>query len=117
MICEGASDAAAGCDLGLACVGRFSCSHGAGLLFELVRGQRPGQVVLIADADEPGRRGAEQLAAVLLPYVPVLKVITPPAPYRDLRAWRRAGAKPQDIENLLARTEPRRLTVNVRYPR
>ena len=113
VVCEGATDAVAGRDLGLQCIGRLSCTHGARLLVELVKVRRPGLLVIIGDADEPGRRGAQSLAAALLPHVPALKVIEPPTPHKDLRVWRRAGATRHDIERLIAGIEPRRLTVRV----
>jgi len=113
VVCEGATDGVAGRDLGFQCVGRFSCTHGARLLVELVKARRPGLLVIVGDTDEPGRRGTQSLAAALLPYVPALKVIEPPAPHKDLRAWRRAGATRHDIERLIAGIEPRRLTVRV----
>ena len=114
VVCEGATDAAAGRDMGLQCVGRFSCTHGATLLVKLVKARRPGVLVIVADADEPGERGAESLAAALLPYVPALKVVRPPTPYKDLRAWRQAGATLHDVHCLVAGVEPRRLVVKVR---
>jgi hypothetical protein len=114
VVCEGATDAAAGRDLGFQCVGRFSCTHGARLLVKLVKAQRPGVLVIVADADEPGRCGAESLAAALLPYVPTLKVIEPPLPFKDLRSWRQGGAGIHDIRCLIAGIEPRRLVVKVR---
>lgn len=113
-MCEGATDAVAGQDLGLQTVGRFSCTHGIKLLAELVKTRRPGLVVIIADADEPGRRGAESLAVALLPYVLSLKVVEPPAPFKDLRSWHQAGAAPGDLHRLIAGVEPRRLVVKVR---
>jgi len=71
-------------------------------------------VVIIADADDPGRRGAESLAVALLPYVPSLKVVEPPAPFKDLRSWQQASATPEDVHRLIAGVEPRRLVVKVR---
>jgi hypothetical protein len=114
LICEGGSDAAVGRDMGLQCVGRFSCTHGATLLVELAKARRPGVLIIVADADEPGERGAESLATALLPYVPALKVVRPPAPHKDLRAWRQAGATLHDVHCLVAGVEPRRLVVKVR---
>ena len=73
--------------MGFWAVGRFSCTHGAKLLLNLVRHRRPGVVVIVQDNDAAGQRGAEWLAAALLPYVPCLKVIAPPASCKDLRAW------------------------------
>ena len=113
VVCEGGTDAVAGRDLGLQCVGRFSCTHGARLLVELVKACRPGLMVIIGDTDEPGRRGAQSLAAALLPYVPALKVVEPPAPFKDLRAWKQAGATFHDVHCLIAGVQPRRLTVRV----
>jgi len=115
VVCEGATDAAAGRDLGLQCVGRFSCTHGATLLVEVVKARRPGLLIVIADADGPGRRGADSLAATLLPYVPALKVIEPPPPHKDLRAWRQAGATPDDIARLINGESERRLSIGVTY--
>jgi phage/plasmid primase-like uncharacterized protein len=113
VVCEGATDAVAGRDLGFQCAGRFSCTHGARLLVELVKALRPGLLVIIGDTDEPGRRGAQSLAAAVLPYVPALKVVEPPAPQKDLRAWRQAGATRHNLECLIAGIEPRRLAVRV----
>lgn len=113
-VCEGASDAVAGRDLGFECVGRFSCTHGARLLVELLKARRPGTVVIFGDSDEPGRRGAESLSSALLPYVPTLKVVAPPTPHKDVRAWRQAGATLHDVHCLIAGVEPRRLVVKVR---
>ena len=114
LVCEGATDAVVGRDLGLQAVGRFSCTHGARLLVELLKAGRPGTVVIFGDSDDVGRRGAESLASALLPYVPTLKVVAPPAPYKDLRAWRQAGATLHDVHCLIAGVEPRRLVVKVR---
>lgn len=114
LICEGGTDAVAGRDLGFQCVGRFSCTHGARLLVELVKARRPGLLVIIGDIDEPGQRGAQSLAAALLPYIPALKVVEPPAPFKDLRAWRQGGAGIHDVRCLIAGVEPRRLVVKVR---
>lgn len=86
LVCEGGSDAVSGLDIGFWAIGRFSCTHGAKLLVNLVRHRGPGLVVIVKDADGPGHRGAESLASTLLPYVGSLKVITPPTPHKDLRA-------------------------------
>ena len=114
LICEGGTDAVAGRDLGFQCVGRFSCTHGARLMVELLKARRPGTVVIFGDSDDVGRRGAESLASALLPYVPTLKIVAPPAPHKDLRGWRQAGATLHDVHCLIAGVEPRRLVVKVR---
>ena len=114
LICEGGSDAVAGLDLGFWSVGRFSCTHGSKLLVNLVMHRRPQLVVVVRDADAPGRRGADSLASTLLPYSLCLKLITPPAPYKDLRAWRLAGAEIADVDRMIRSATPRRLSVKVR---
>lgn len=114
LVCEGGTDAVAGRDMGLVSVGRFSCTHGARLLTGLVRRRQPGLLVIVADADGPGRRGAESLASALLPYVTHLKIIQPPAAHNDLRTWKRAGASGDDVRRLIESAPPRRLAVKVR---
>lgn len=95
-VAEGASDAAALFSLGFSCViGRPSCASGNRLLADLVRRERPASVVIWADADPPGQRGAESLAKALLSLVPV-RVATPGA--KDARAWMRDGAGRKDFE-------------------
>jgi hypothetical protein len=114
LVCEGGSDAVTGLDLGFWSVGRFSCTHGAKLLVNFVRHRCPSLVVIVKDADGPGHRGAESLASTLLPYLVSLKVITPPAPYKDLRAWRLAGGGAAELETMIRSMPLRRLAVKVR---
>ena len=114
ILTEGATDAAAALDLGFWAVGRFSCTHGTELLVRLVSRTKPARLVLVGDADEPGRRGVESLASVLLAYVRQLKVVFPPQPYKDLRAWKQAGATFEDLMRAIDAARPRRLGVEVR---
>ena len=114
MVTEGATDAVAAMDMGIWTVGRFSCTHGAELLVRLVTRIRPARLVLLGDNDDPGRRGVECLASVLLAYVRELKVIYPPTQHKDLRAWRRAGATVADLMQVIDAARPRRLSVEVR---
>jgi len=111
LICEGGSDAVAGLDLGFWSIGRFSCTHGAGLLKNLVQHRQPAEVIIVADCDESGQRGAESLALALLAYVPSLKVITPPA--KDLRTWKRAGADHEEINQLVKITPLLKLKIRI----
>ena len=46
---------------------------------ELCGSSKPSGVVIVADGDAPGQRGAESLAAVLLAYSAAVRIITPPA--------------------------------------
>lgn len=114
LICEGPTDTAALLDMGFCNVaGRPSCTGGLTLLVELVRLRRPREVVIVADADEPGRRGAGNLASVLVAYAPI-RVIEPPAGLKDARAWLWAGGTRRDVEQAIAAATVRRLTVRSR---
>lgn len=102
-IVEGFSDAAAGLDLAPALdwIGRPSCTGASAIIVEIVRTQRPQLVVLIADADEPGQTGAATLAAELRLYCADVRIVTPPAPAKDLRAWVLAGARCEDLTRMI----------------
>jgi len=115
IIAEGGSDAVVGLDLGFWTAGRFSCSYGVVPLADLVRVRRPSCVVIVADVDPDGagERGAEVLCSALLPCVKCVKVIVPPTPYKDLRAWRIAGAKRGDLVDLIELAKPRTLVVRI----
>ena len=113
IVCEGATDTVAGRDMGLQCVGRFSCTHGARLLVELVKVRRPGLLVIVADADEPGERGAEVLASRLLALARTVRVIRPPDGTKDIRMWKRAGATAADLRKVVGNTPTRRLRIGV----
>ena len=76
-------------------VGRSSCQTGSAHLRALIRRVRPRIITIVADNDAPGIKGAELLAQQLIshpsspiphPYYAV-RVLTVPAPYKDLRAW------------------------------
>jgi hypothetical protein len=121
FVAEGATDCAALLDLGLSAVGRSSCTGGTRLLVELVARRRPGRVVIVADADEPGQRGADALACVLCAYVRDVRIITPPAGVKDARAWKLDGATAADVLDAVeASSSPRpgsRFTFKMRQPR
>ncbi len=114
LLVEGGSDAAAGHDMGFPTVGRFACTGQQDILADLVRAVRPGIVVIIADADAPGRSGAERLARRLRPLVRPLKIVEPPAGHKDLRAWRQAGATDGDLIRLISETPARPLRMEVK---
>ena len=102
LVCEGPTDTAALLDLGFYAIGRPSCLGQEDLVGALVCGRN---VVIVADRDDPktrrdgstwypGEEGATQLANTLLGHghVKAIKVIKPPAPWKDARAWKRGGA-------------------------
>jgi hypothetical protein len=109
LVAEGPTDAAALLDLGFDSVGRPSCTGGVGLLIELVKLRKPADVVVVADADPPGRRGAAALAAVLAANVRRVRVVTPPAGVKDVRDWRTAGATRADVFAAIAAAPVRTL--------
>lgn len=87
---EGPTDTAALLSIGLDAAGVPSAGCGADLLIGVARSIRPGEIVIVADADGPGRDGAERLAEALLIVAPV-RVIAPERA-KDARAWIVAGA-------------------------
>jgi hypothetical protein len=110
FVCEGPTDTAALLDLGYpAVVGRPSCTGGIRLLVALMLKQKPAGAVIVADCDEPGRRGADNLASVLVAYTPAVRVITPPAGIKDARAWLQAGATRDDVDQAIEVAAARRL--------
>lgn len=111
LITEGPTDAAALLDLGFNAVGRPSCTGGVKLLVELVR-DRP-EVVIVADGDAPGQRGANNLAVVLAAYAPAVRIITPPAGIKDAREWKRRGATHDDVQAAIDAAEVRTLKIHV----
>lgn len=112
LIAEGPSDCAALLDLGFNAIGRPSCSGGVKHIVELVKRLGTAEVVVVADADGPGQRGAERLATALLPYVPSVRVITPPA--KDAREWVRGGATAAEVNTLIEGTASRTLKIACR---
>lgn len=87
---EGMTDTAALLGLGLDAVGRPSCNGGRELVRAALRGTRR-LIVVVTDADEPGRRGAELLASELVADGVRVKIVGPPPGKKDVRESIRAG--------------------------
>ncbi len=114
LVCEGASDAIASHSVGFVnAVGRPSCSGGTAHVVSLVKARKPSRLVIVADSDEPGTRGAEALASVLAIYHRDVRVIAPPAGVKDVREWIGAGATRHDIERVIAAADVRRLNMTL----
>lgn len=113
LICEGPTDTAALLELGFAAVGRPSCTGGSKLLIGLVDRRSPDEVVIVADSDLPGRRGAQGLASLLVAYAPVVRVIAPPSGIKDGRAWKLAGATMADVESAIEAAPVQKLKVAI----
>lgn len=122
VIVEGASDCAAGYEIGLPCVGRSSCATGVQELKDLCRRLNVNRVTIIADNDRykshvcrsecgapvrkvwrPGNEGAEKLAVQL---GRMYRIVTPPM--KDLRDWIHAGLTRKNFD-LVAKLQKWRL--------
>lgn len=111
LLPEGATDAAALLGLDFDVAGRPSCAGGIRHAIAVGRGR---DCVVVADRDPPGQRGAEALAAALLSVAASVRVVTPPAPHKDARAWVGSGARREDVERLIANAEPVQLLLQER---
>lgn len=105
---EGMSDTAAVLSVGLESVGRPSALGGIENMVKLVKRSKPETVAVVADNDQPnsdgrsiGIEGARRLAGALAMYAPAVKVISPPAEIKDVRAWVRAGAGRDEIKQAI----------------
>jgi len=95
-IVEGVTDCAAALTMGLYAIGRPSCSGNETDVQILLARQRTQNVVICADNDESGQRGATKLQAVLK----VSSCIwTPPA--KDVRAFANAGGTADTVRSLV----------------
>ncbi len=114
LVCEGGSDTAAGLDLGFWAVGRFSCNTCLSHLRQLVVQRKPKLTVICADAgNEIEARGAKALAHALLPYAQELKLIAPPHPLKDIRAWMCAGATSESLKQVIDSAQLQRLRIRI----
>ncbi len=102
LICEGASDTAALLGLGLDAVGVPMAGHCGQMLAELLANRH---AAIVADADEAGRRGAEKVAAALLPRCASVRIIEPPNGAKDARAAVIGGADRAAFMALALRAE------------
>lgn len=87
-VAEGASDVAAMLTLGLSAVGKPSAMGGGPALAELLAGR---DVVLVSDADEVGKRGAQSTAQHIVGHARRVRIVVPSVG-KDVREWVRAGA-------------------------
>jgi len=111
IMAEGPTDCAALLDMEFSVIGRPSCSGGVRHCIEVARAYWPVDVVVMADGDQPGQRGAESLASALLAVARSVRVIWPPQGLKDGRAWRQAGATRVDVERAIEAAPVRKLAV------
>jgi hypothetical protein len=115
LITEGPTDCAALLDLGFNAVGRPSCNGGVKLLVDLMQKYRPTEVVIVADGDEPGQRGAESLATVMCAYSTAVRIITPPVGIKDARGWKKNGATAAEVQAVIDAAPVRKLSIEIQY--
>lgn len=112
LVTEGASDAAAALTIGMPAMGRDSCTGQADLVKDFVAINKPTEgVVIVADRDEPGQRGARQLATALVSVTRKVRIVTPPVGIKDMRVWVAKGVTAAKMMELIHRTEPVRVAI------
>ena len=109
-IVEGPTDCSALLSIGLDVVGVPSAGGAADLIVALARRVRPWELVIVADRDEAGQRGAERLRDALLIVAPV-RMMTPPIGFKDPRAWVCSGADSMGIERVADAAPIRRISL------
>lgn len=88
FIGEGFSDTATLLDWDLPAIGRPGCMASLPQAVEFCKGM---DVCIIADVGVPGQRGAWKLADAMMFKAKLIRVLTPPKEYDDLRGWRTSG--------------------------
>lgn len=103
-VTEGASDCLAALSLGLRAIGRPNTDGGAAELVELLAAV-PDEVIVIADNDEPGRRGAAKVAREIADGLGrSVSILSPPEADKDLReTLSRCGSTDLALKELLVR--------------
>ena len=114
LICEGPTDTAAALDLGFTAVGRPSCNSGTQMLAKVARGR---DVVIVADNDPPGRKGAEALASELVLYCLTVRLVYPPDGIKDLRQWKVIGLTREQLQSVIKQSKPLRIVITTRSGR
>lgn len=95
MICEGPTDTAAAISMGCFAVGRPSCCGGVEHIQTLVKRIGVRRVLVIADLDDPGLRGATTLVEHLAVPSAVLAL-----PAKDMREFVKAGGTRAVLDSL-----------------
>ena len=101
LICEGPTDTAAILDLGFTVIGRPNAIGGKKQILAFVHKHHSNKVVIVADVDEAGQRGANELATALRSCCSSVRIITPPEGIKDARAWKGAGLTADELEQAI----------------
>lgn len=105
FVAEGETDTAALVALGLDVIGRPGCGSGQKLVTRYVRALQPAEVVVVADSDNVGRRGAVDLAVRVRLVCGSVRVVVPPRRFKDAREWVCGGATADDVQVAVANVE------------
>lgn len=98
-ITEGESDAACLASCGISALGRPGALGAIDHAVAFATAKDPLQVVVVADRDEVGWRGAQRLFERLGKAGLSARIVTPPE--KDVRAWMNAGASCSDVRQLV----------------
>lgn len=96
VIVEGPTDAIAAFQMGFWAIGRPSCLGCHNEITQTLNRWRIRRAIIIADNDRPGITGASKLADELKVWKKIVRT-----PAKDIRAWRAAGATPDDIRAII----------------
>ena len=113
VIVEGESDLAAALDLDLNAIGRPNCNSKVEMTVKLAKGRE--RVVVIADNDVPGLKGAEKLAEVLALYCGSVKIVHPPDGIKDLRQWLGTGLTREQLNSIINQAESIKVRISLTY--
>lgn len=98
IVTEGESDAMAAYELGFQVIGMPGKGQCKEILAGWMKEKGFRKAVIIADNDKPGQEWARELAKFLaFVYGFEVKIINPPKPHKDFRAWFNAGAKQGEV--------------------
>lgn len=100
LVCEGPTDTAAALTLGFNAVGRPSCSGTVWHVGELARLSGIARLIVVADDDGPGRRGALRMIDALKIPSKVLAL-----PCKDIRRFVQLGGTRKLLTDMLAAQE------------
>lgn len=104
VVCEGPTDTAAAMTLGFHAVGRPSCLGNEAEVAEYARIGGVKDVVICADRDAPGQRGAAKLAEALGGFR--VWTVTPPFA-KDIREFVKSGGRADAIHNIIRNQIPK----------
>lgn len=104
VVCEGPTDTAAATTLGFHAVGRPSCLGNESDVAEYAKINKIRDVVICADRDTPGQRGAAKLAGALGDFR--IWIVTLPFA-KDVREFVRSGGKADIIHNIIKNQIPK----------